>query len=154
MSLACNTSEWLVSLDYKHFTQPRLCLILSLQCSDKPVSVIHVYEMYPLLHKCIISPSSHSPVPTDHVCVRFFPFSVQINLANISASNESRDKSRGGGNSDSSEEDDEKEVILPPGLVTWQKAVAMATSAAQITLCVQQLNGAISWEKSIMKVVS
>lgn len=36
----------------------------------------------------------------------------------------------------------------------WRNAVAKASNPAQLSLCVSQLNNSISWEKSIMKVVS
>jgi len=40
----------------------------------------------------------------------------------------------------------------PAGLVQWRDAVQSATSAAQLQLCVAQLNDSIAWEKSIMRV--
>ncbi|KAJ8307462.1 hypothetical protein KUTeg_015546 [Tegillarca granosa] len=82
---------------------------------------------------------------------------VQINLASITANtiNESR---RDSVTNDEDDDDCEREIIerpedIPSGLATWRNAVAMATSPAQLTLCVFQLNNAIAWEKSIMKVL-
>ncbi|XP_069472462.1 bromodomain adjacent to zinc finger domain protein 2B isoform X4 [Ambystoma mexicanum] len=41
---------------------------------------------------------------------------------------------------------------IAPGLRVWRKALSEARSAAQVSLCIQQLNRSIAWEKSIMKV--
>lgn len=43
---------------------------------------------------------------------------------------------------------------MAPGLRLWRKALGEVCSAAQLSLCVQQLQRSISWERSIMKVVS
>jgi hypothetical protein len=43
---------------------------------------------------------------------------------------------------------------VPQGLSRWRSVVRSALSAAQLTLCCNQLNKCIAWEKSIMKVVS
>ena len=89
----------------------------------------------------------------------FVFFSQQINLANITASsfNESRDSSHYDENGDEITDNQglpaPVPVHVPSGLLTWRNAVAQSTSAAQLTMCVYQLNNAISWEKSIMKVV-
>ena len=50
-------------------------------------------------------------------------------------------------------EDREMESV-PLGLGCWRDAVSTASSAAQVTLCCNQLDQCIAWEKSIMKVVS
>lgn len=65
----------------------------------------------------------------------------KINLNSVSA------------NCDGDDRSDVVETVLPAGLQTWRNAVATATSPAQIMLCIIQLNNAISWEKSIMKVL-
>ena len=39
-------------------------------------------------------------------------------------------------------------------LLRWRQAVALATNASQISMYVSQISSCISWEKSIMKVVS
>ncbi|XP_065697638.1 bromodomain adjacent to zinc finger domain protein 2B isoform X15 [Patagioenas fasciata] len=44
------------------------------------------------------------------------------------------------------------EEDLAPGLRVWRRALSEARSAAQLALCIQQLQKAIAWEKSIMKV--
>ncbi|XP_069717839.1 bromodomain adjacent to zinc finger domain protein 2B isoform X11 [Phaenicophaeus curvirostris] len=44
------------------------------------------------------------------------------------------------------------EEDLAPGLRVWRRALSEARSAAQVALCIQQLQKAIAWEKSIMKV--
>ncbi|KAM9484211.1 bromodomain adjacent to zinc finger domain protein 2B-like isoform 18-T19 [Salvelinus alpinus] len=41
---------------------------------------------------------------------------------------------------------------LAPGMKVWRKAVGEVRSAAQLALCVQQLQKSIAWERSIMKV--
>ncbi|XP_070278998.1 bromodomain adjacent to zinc finger domain protein 2B isoform X1 [Myotis yumanensis] len=50
------------------------------------------------------------------------------------------------GDGDGIEED------IAPGLRVWRRALSDARSAAQVALCVQQLQKSIAWEKSIMKV--
>ncbi|CAK6448558.1 unnamed protein product [Pipistrellus nathusii] len=50
------------------------------------------------------------------------------------------------GDGDGVEED------IAPGLRVWRRALSDARSAAQVALCVQQLQKSIAWEKSIMKV--
>ncbi|XP_052093543.1 bromodomain adjacent to zinc finger domain protein 2B-like isoform X5 [Mytilus californianus] len=82
----------------------------------------------------------------------------QINLANISASsfNDGHDSSHCDENGDEDnyhEEQPSTPAPVPSGLLTWRNAVALSKSPAQLTLCVYQLNNAISWEKSIMKVL-
>ncbi len=55
---------------------------------------------------------------------------------------------------DADEDDDEEEQTnVPAALVRWRRAVTESESAAQLLLCAMQLNRAIAWEKSIMKVV-
>ncbi|KAM6129768.1 bromodomain adjacent to zinc finger domain protein 2B isoform 9-T10 [Pterocles gutturalis] len=44
------------------------------------------------------------------------------------------------------------EEDIAPGLKVWRRAVSEARSAAQVALCIQQLQKSIAWEKSIMKV--
>ncbi|XP_072019979.1 LOW QUALITY PROTEIN: bromodomain adjacent to zinc finger domain protein 2B-like [Amphiura filiformis] len=41
---------------------------------------------------------------------------------------------------------------IAPGLVRWRNAVAAATSASQLCLCLGMLENCIAWDKSIMKV--
>ncbi|KAM7106074.1 bromodomain adjacent to zinc finger domain protein 2B isoform 15-T18 [Molossus nigricans] len=50
------------------------------------------------------------------------------------------------GDGDGLEED------IAPGLRVWRRALSEARSAAQVALCIQQLQKSIAWEKSIMKV--
>lgn len=40
------------------------------------------------------------------------------------------------------------------GLKVWRKALSEVRSAAQLAMCIQQLQKSIAWERSIMKVVS
>jgi hypothetical protein len=75
-----------------------------------------------------------------------FCYRVQINLANITAHT--------GQNDEDDEEKPSDHVHVSPGLMMWRNAVTKASSSAQLSLCVTQLNKSISWEKSIMKVVS
>ncbi|KAG7466909.1 hypothetical protein MATL_G00147360 [Megalops atlanticus] len=44
------------------------------------------------------------------------------------------------------------EEDIAPGMKVWRKALSEVRSAAQLALCVQQLQKSIAWEKSIMKV--
>uniref|UniRef100_A0A670YSE8 Bromodomain adjacent to zinc finger domain 2B n=1 Tax=Pseudonaja textilis TaxID=8673 RepID=A0A670YSE8_PSETE len=44
------------------------------------------------------------------------------------------------------------EEDIAPGLRVWRRALSEARSAAQVALCIQQLQKTIAWEKSIMKV--
>ncbi|XP_048050653.1 bromodomain adjacent to zinc finger domain protein 2B isoform X1 [Megalobrama amblycephala] len=47
---------------------------------------------------------------------------------------------------------DGAEEDLAPGLRQWRKALNEVRSASQLSLCIQQLQKSIAWEKSIMKV--
>ena len=40
------------------------------------------------------------------------------------------------------------------GMKVWRKALLEVRSAAQLAMCLQQLQKSIAWERSIMKVVS
>uniref|UniRef100_A0A668AEE3 Bromodomain adjacent to zinc finger domain 2B n=1 Tax=Myripristis murdjan TaxID=586833 RepID=A0A668AEE3_9TELE len=44
------------------------------------------------------------------------------------------------------------EEELAPGMRLWRKALSEVRSAAQLSLCIQQLQKSIAWERSIMKV--
>lgn len=81
-------------------------------------------------------------------CGHLFPlcFRVQINLANLTSSTGHEDDEDGDRSSDHKQ--------VSPGMMTWRNAVAKASNPAQLSLCVSQLHNSISWEKSIMKVVS
>uniref|UniRef100_A0A8C7V937 Bromodomain adjacent to zinc finger domain 2B n=1 Tax=Oncorhynchus mykiss TaxID=8022 RepID=A0A8C7V937_ONCMY len=46
------------------------------------------------------------------------------------------------------------EEELAPGMKVWRKAMGEVCSAAQLSLCIQQLQKSIAWERSIMKVAS
>uniref|UniRef100_A0A674EVD2 Bromodomain adjacent to zinc finger domain 2B n=1 Tax=Salmo trutta TaxID=8032 RepID=A0A674EVD2_SALTR len=46
------------------------------------------------------------------------------------------------------------EEELAPGMKVWRKAMGEVCSAAQLSLCIQQLQKSIAWERSIMKVQS
>lgn len=46
------------------------------------------------------------------------------------------------------------EEELAPGMKVWRKALGEVRSAAQLALCIHQLQKSIAWERSIMKVVS
>lgn len=39
------------------------------------------------------------------------------------------------------------------GMKVWRKALCEVRSAAQLAMCIQQLQKSIAWERSIMKVV-
>ncbi|KAI5935580.1 Bromodomain adjacent to zinc finger domain protein 2B [Manis javanica] len=51
-------------------------------------------------------------------------------------------------------DDDGIEEAIVPGLRVWRRALSAAHSAAQVALCIQQLQKSIAWEKSIMKAAS
>ncbi|XP_057349919.1 bromodomain adjacent to zinc finger domain protein 2B-like [Manis pentadactyla] len=51
-------------------------------------------------------------------------------------------------------DDDRIEEDIVPGLRVWRWALSEARSAAQVALCIQQLQKSIAWEKSIMKAAS
>ncbi|XP_073080994.1 bromodomain adjacent to zinc finger domain protein 2B-like [Manis javanica] len=51
-------------------------------------------------------------------------------------------------------DDDGIEEDIAPGLRVWRRALSAARSAAQVALCIQQLQKSIAWEKSIMKAAS
>uniref|UniRef100_A0A8C9TZ61 Bromodomain adjacent to zinc finger domain 2B n=1 Tax=Scleropages formosus TaxID=113540 RepID=A0A8C9TZ61_SCLFO len=44
------------------------------------------------------------------------------------------------------------EEDIAPGMKVWRKALSEVRSAAQLALCIQQLQKSIAWERSIMKV--
>lgn len=46
------------------------------------------------------------------------------------------------------------EEAAAPGMRLWHKALSDVRSSAQLSLCIQQLQKTITWERSIMKVVS
>ncbi|XP_073081265.1 bromodomain adjacent to zinc finger domain protein 2B-like isoform X1 [Manis javanica] len=51
-------------------------------------------------------------------------------------------------------DDDRIEEDIVPGLRVWRRALSAARSAAQVALCIQQLQKSIAWEKSTMKATS
>ncbi|XP_013395978.1 bromodomain adjacent to zinc finger domain protein 2B-like [Lingula anatina] len=56
------------------------------------------------------------------------------------------------GNESPSSSDDSDTDDTTPALLLWRRAVTSATNPSQLMMCVLQLNKAIAWEKSIMKV--
>ncbi|KAM8934507.1 bromodomain adjacent to zinc finger domain protein 2B isoform 3-T3 [Pelodytes ibericus] len=72
--------------------------------------------------------------------------SIQIKVDNVGTVTVPAPAPSISGDRDGTEED------IAPGLKTWRKALSEARSAAQISLCIQQLQKSIAWEKSIMKV--
>ncbi|XP_071666734.1 bromodomain adjacent to zinc finger domain protein 2B isoform X13 [Patagioenas fasciata] len=71
---------------------------------------------------------------------------IQIKLDNVGTVTVPAPAPSVSGDGDGAEED------LAPGLRVWRRALSEARSAAQLALCIQQLQKAIAWEKSIMKV--
>ncbi|XP_069717836.1 bromodomain adjacent to zinc finger domain protein 2B isoform X9 [Phaenicophaeus curvirostris] len=71
---------------------------------------------------------------------------IQIKLDNVGTVTVPAPAPSISGDGDGTEED------LAPGLRVWRRALSEARSAAQVALCIQQLQKAIAWEKSIMKV--
>ena len=72
-----------------------------------------------------------------------------MSLANMSSSSGGGASNDGGADSDVEEERD-----VAPGLNVWRDTTEKARSVSQLTLCMLQLSNSVSWEKSIMKVVS
>ncbi|EGW01586.1 Bromodomain adjacent to zinc finger domain protein 2B [Cricetulus griseus] len=73
---------------------------------------------------------------------------IQIKLDNVGTVTVPAPAPSISGDGDGVEED------IAPGLRVWRRALAEARSAAQVALCIQQLQRSIAWEKSIMKVAS
>ncbi|XP_078537813.1 bromodomain adjacent to zinc finger domain protein 2B isoform X5 [Lissotriton helveticus] len=71
---------------------------------------------------------------------------IQIKLDNVGTVTVPAPAPSISGDGDGPEDD------IAPGLRVWRKAISEARSAAQVSLCIQQLNRSIAWEKSIMKV--
>nr|XP_033802053.1 bromodomain adjacent to zinc finger domain protein 2B isoform X3 [Geotrypetes seraphini] len=71
---------------------------------------------------------------------------IQIKLDNVGTVTVPAPAPSISGDGDGIEED------IAPGLRVWRKALSEARSAAQVALCLQQLQKSIAWEKSIMKV--
>ncbi|XP_055456943.1 bromodomain adjacent to zinc finger domain protein 2B isoform X4 [Psammomys obesus] len=71
---------------------------------------------------------------------------IQIKLDNVGTVTVPAPAPSISGDGDGVEED------IAAGLRVWRRALAEARSAAQVALCVQQLQRSIAWEKSIMKV--
>ncbi|XP_045155303.1 bromodomain adjacent to zinc finger domain protein 2B isoform X2 [Echinops telfairi] len=71
---------------------------------------------------------------------------IQIKLDNVGTVTVPAPAPSISGDGDGLEED------IAPGLRVWRRALSEARSAAQVALCIQQLQKSIAWEKSIMKV--
>ncbi|XP_075287159.1 bromodomain adjacent to zinc finger domain protein 2B isoform X17 [Opisthocomus hoazin] len=71
---------------------------------------------------------------------------IQIKLDNVGTVTVPAPAPSISGDGDGTEED------IAPGLKVWRRALSEACSAAQVALCIQQLQKSIAWEKSIMKV--
>uniref|UniRef100_A0A9L0SME2 Bromodomain adjacent to zinc finger domain protein 2B n=1 Tax=Equus caballus TaxID=9796 RepID=A0A9L0SME2_HORSE len=71
---------------------------------------------------------------------------IQIKLDNVGTVTVPAPAPSISGDGDGIEED------IAPGLRLWRRALSEARSAAQVALCIQQLQKSIAWEKSIMKV--
>ncbi|XP_070097218.1 bromodomain adjacent to zinc finger domain protein 2B isoform X22 [Equus przewalskii] len=71
---------------------------------------------------------------------------IQIKLDNVGTVTVPAPAPSISGDGDGIEED------IAPGLRVWRRALSEARSAAQVALCIQQLQKSIAWEKSIMKV--
>ncbi|XP_075036900.1 bromodomain adjacent to zinc finger domain protein 2B isoform X7 [Mixophyes fleayi] len=71
---------------------------------------------------------------------------IQIKLDNVGTVTVPAPAPSISGDGDGAEDD------IAPGLKIWRKALSEASSAAQVSLCIQQLQKSIAWEKSIMKV--
>ncbi|KAM3917542.1 bromodomain adjacent to zinc finger domain protein 2B isoform 11-T12 [Leptodactylus fuscus] len=71
---------------------------------------------------------------------------IQIKLDNVGTVTVPAPAPSISGDGDGTEDD------IAPGLKVWRKALSESRSAAQVSLCIQQLQKSIAWEKSIMKV--
>ncbi|NXT52586.1 BAZ2B protein, partial [Pluvianellus socialis] len=71
---------------------------------------------------------------------------IQIKLDNVGTVTVPAPAPSISGDGDGMEED------IAPGLRVWRRALSEVRSAAQVALCIQQLQKSIAWEKSIMKV--
>ncbi|XP_018408655.1 PREDICTED: bromodomain adjacent to zinc finger domain protein 2B isoform X7 [Nanorana parkeri] len=71
---------------------------------------------------------------------------IQIKLDNVGTVTVPAPAPSISGDGDGAEDD------IAPGLKIWRKALSEARNAAQVSLCIQQLQKSIAWEKSIMKV--
>ncbi|XP_002933312.2 bromodomain adjacent to zinc finger domain protein 2B isoform X12 [Xenopus tropicalis] len=71
---------------------------------------------------------------------------IQIKLDNVGTVTVPAPAPSINGDGDGTEDD------IAPGLKVWRRALSEARSAAQVSLCIQQLQKSIAWEKSIMKV--
>ncbi|XP_041432059.1 bromodomain adjacent to zinc finger domain protein 2B isoform X3 [Xenopus laevis] len=71
---------------------------------------------------------------------------IQIKLDNVGTVTVPAPAPSINGDGDGTEDD------IAPGLKVWRRALSEARSAAQMSLCIQQLQKSIAWEKSIMKV--
>ncbi|XP_051867496.1 bromodomain adjacent to zinc finger domain protein 2B isoform X4 [Pristis pectinata] len=71
---------------------------------------------------------------------------IQIKLDNVGTVTVPAPAPSNTGDGDGSDED------IAPGLKMWRKALSQAHNAAQVAMCLQQLEKTIAWEKSIMKV--
>ncbi|KAG9477231.1 hypothetical protein GDO78_002559 [Eleutherodactylus coqui] len=71
---------------------------------------------------------------------------IQIKLDNVGTVTVPAPAPSISGDGDGTEDD------IAPGLKIWRKALSEARNAAQVSLCIQQLQKSIAWEKSIMKV--
>ncbi|XP_036423616.1 bromodomain adjacent to zinc finger domain protein 2B isoform X5 [Colossoma macropomum] len=73
---------------------------------------------------------------------------IQITLDNVGTVTVPAPAPSPSADGDGGEED------LAPGMKQWRKALSEVRSGAQLSLCLQQLQRSIAWERSIMKVAS
>uniref|UniRef100_A0A668AM60 Bromodomain adjacent to zinc finger domain 2B n=1 Tax=Myripristis murdjan TaxID=586833 RepID=A0A668AM60_9TELE len=71
---------------------------------------------------------------------------IQIRLDNVGTVTVPAPAPSSSGDGEGGEEE------LAPGMRLWRKALSEVRSAAQLSLCIQQLQKSIAWERSIMKV--
>jgi hypothetical protein len=74
------------------------------------------------------------------------------------SSNSDSDSNEGVGPCDNSENTTEGSTTTTTTnatiqLIRWRKAVAESTSSSQLSICIDQLDNCIAWDKSIMKVI-
>lgn len=62
------------------------------------------------------------------------------------------DLRRSASNDPDAEDDDEDDV--PLALERWRSGVGKASNIAQLSMCLEELDAQVAWEKSVMKAVS
>lgn len=54
---------------------------------------------------------------------------------------------------DADDDDDDDEDDVPLALERWRSGVSKASNIAQLSMCLEELDAQVAWEKSVMKAV-